>query len=140
MKIGDNLEDIINGESTPERGSILRNTRKIDSLKDLKIFKISNYAFQKAKFHIDEKPFKDGKFFLLSESNTFVSPVSCVYYEGYASLHELDGKIESNSGKIQCIVSKNGWYKSSIPLGTAQNPEPWDYADNMDTIEFLLGI
>jgi hypothetical protein len=34
---------------------------------------------------------------------------------------------------IQCIVSSGG-----IPFGRAQQPELWDYADGIDTIEFLL--
>ena len=35
--------------------------------------------------------------------------------------------------KIQCIVGKN-----HIPFGKAQSPQLWDYADGIDTIEFLL--
>jgi hypothetical protein len=45
--------------------------------------------------------------------------------------------MEENSSKIQCIVSKDGKFKGSIPFGTAQQPELTDYADGVDTLNFL---
>jgi len=37
------------------------------------------------------------------------------------------------------VVSKN-LIENSIPFGKTQQPELWDYADNVDTLEFLLSI
>jgi hypothetical protein len=40
--------------------------------------------------------------------------------------------LQDESTKIQCRVGVGG-----IPFGTAQQPELWDYADGVDTINFL---
>ena len=45
-----------------------------------------------------------------------------------------------NEDKIQCSVSSNGWYEGSVPFGEAQCPALWDYADGVDTLEFLAGL
>ena len=42
-------------------------------------------------------------------------------------------QVRSAERKIQCIVGKH-----NIPFGKAQSPHLWDYADGIDTIEFLL--
>ena len=41
--------------------------------------------------------------------------------------------------KIQCIVA-DGFTKDEIAFGNTQKPELWDYADNVDTVDFLLKI
>jgi hypothetical protein len=47
----------------------------------------------------------------------------------------VDHFIEENSHSLQCIVSKQ-----EVPFGTSQKPNLWDYADGVDTIEFLRGL
>ena len=76
----------------------------------------------------------------MRESQELVSPISVLFYEYYNSEAELDLTLAKHHDKIQCIVSANGWYEGSIPLGKAQQPELWDYADGVDTLEFLSGI
>ena len=47
------------------------------------------------------------------------------------------GKNESD--QIQCIVS-NGLADKNIPFGQTQKPKLWDYADDVDTLKFLISI
>ena len=42
--------------------------------------------------------------------------------------------------KIQCIVSEDETIENALPFGKAQKPELWDYADNVDTLEFLKSV
>ena len=49
-------------------------------------------------------------------------------------------KIQSHTDKLQCVVSANGWYPNSVAFGKAQQPEVWDYADNVDTMKFLAAL
>jgi hypothetical protein len=100
----------------------------------------NNYKLQITKNLLEGRVFIDGQFFILSKSSNLVSPVSCIFYEEYDSLEMLKYVIGMNKNKLQCIVSKNGWYENSISFGMAQHPEPWDYADQIDTMEFLLDI
>ena len=48
-------------------------------------------------------------------------------------------QLKTDAEQIQCIVSKDS-IENGIPFGKTQKPELWDYADNVDTIAFLLSI
>lgn len=93
----------------------------------------NNYDYNKAIFMVNREPFKDTGFLLLKESSAVSSPVSVLYYDFYSDINDLRREIDSHKDKIQCIVSKN-----DIPFGMAQRPRLWDYADGIDTVEFLL--
>jgi hypothetical protein len=60
-----------------------------------------------------------------------------LYYERYTSLETLQETLQQKQLEIQCIVSKME-FPGALPLGKAQQPELWDYADGVDTIAFLL--
>ena len=95
----------------------------------------NNYDFYKAVFLVNKEKFTDTGYLLLKEENAISSPVSVLYYEYYNSKTELKINIEKHKNNIQCIVSK-----SDVPFGKSQNPYLWDYADGIDTIDFLLKI
>jgi len=95
----------------------------------------NNYDFYKAVFLVNRDKFIDSGYLLLKEDDSISSPVSVLYYEYYDSKTELDGNIEKHKNSIQCVVSKN-----AVPFGKSQNPRLWDYADGVDTIDFLLKI
>ena len=101
---------------------------------------INNYKSLAAKYALERREFIDGQYFICTESQSLVSPISSIYYEQYTEADKLKPLIQSNKEKLQCIVSKNGWYKNSVFFGKAQYPEPWEYTDNKDTMAFLLNI
>ena len=57
----------------------------------------------------------------------------------YDSIEDLQIRLQSETEQIQCIVSNN-LVENSIDFGQTQKPNLWDYADNVDTITFLLTI
>ena len=93
----------------------------------------NNYDFHKAIFLINKVKFTDEGFLLLREENSLSSPVSVLHYEFYKTDAELYSGIDSIRDKIQCITGHG-----QIPFGRAQMPSLCDYADGIDTIEFLL--
>jgi hypothetical protein len=93
----------------------------------------NNYDFNKAVYLVNKEPFHDSGFLILKEDGRISSPVSVLYYEYYESQHAVKEQTELLKEKIQCMVSKH-----NIPFGKAQWPHLWDYADGIDTIEFLL--
>ena len=95
----------------------------------------NNYDFYKAVFLVNRDKFFDSGYLLLKEESAISSPVSVLYYEYYDSKTELKTGIETHINNIQCIVSK-----TDIPFGKSQKPCLWDYADGIDTIDFLLKI
>jgi len=100
----------------------------------------NNYIYQKALHSLTNKYYIDGGFFLLTPSLQLVSPIATVYYEFYTDLKSLKKMTEIHKNKIQCMVSKNGWFPNSIDISEAQKPFPWDYSDHIDTMKFLLEL
>jgi hypothetical protein len=76
---------------------------------------------------------------MIKEDNSYSSPIATVFYEHYKSLDSLRNKLNTDSDKIQCIVSKS-LIGNEIAFGETQNPKLWDYADGVDTLDFLLKI
>ena len=97
----------------------------------------NNYDYNKAVFLMSNFQLLDNGFLTIKEDNSYSSPISSVFYEYYKDLEDVKNKLENDSEQIQCIVSNN-LIKNSIPFGQTQKPKLWDYADNVDTISFLL--
>jgi len=76
---------------------------------------------------------------MLREEKSFSAPIACVHYEYYKNIEELSTLLSQQKDFIQCIVSHLD-IENSIPFGETQNPALWDYADGVDTINFLLDI
>lgn len=99
----------------------------------------NNYDYNKAVFLMSNFKILDNGFLTLKEDSGYASPISSVFYEFYDSIDELKIRLQSESDQIQCIVSNN-LVENSIDFGQTQKPNLWDYADNVDTISFLLTI
>lgn len=99
----------------------------------------NNYDYNKAVFLMSNFKLLDNGFLTIKEDSSYASPISSVFYEFYENLDDLQVQLESESEQIQCIVSNN-LVKNSIAFGQTQRPNLWDYADNVDTVSFLLTI
>lgn len=97
----------------------------------------NNYKYNRSILLMNKIKHKDNGFVLLKEDESIASPVGVLHYQYYNKKELLKSHFEDNRDSIQCIVSGNTDF-NSIPPGKAQNPEVWEYADNIDTIEFLL--
>ncbi|MES2779374.1 MAG: acyl-CoA reductase [Bacteroidota bacterium] len=97
----------------------------------------NNYTYHKAILLMNLTPHLDNNFLLLKEDERIASPLGMLYYERYVSPEALQETLTEKQLEIQCIVSKSN-LNGAIPLGKAQQPELWDYADGVDTIQFLL--
>jgi len=93
----------------------------------------NNYDFNKAVYIVNKETFYDTGYLLIKEDCRLSSPVSVLYYEYYKSQDAVKQQTELLKEKIQCVIGKH-----NIQFGKAQSPELWDYADGIDTIEFLL--
>lgn len=100
---------------------------------------MNNYDYNKAVYLMDSLPLFDNEFLLLKEDRGFSSPIAVVFYERYNSLENLGKELESQEENIQCVVSNAG-LPAEIQFGQAQHPKLWEYADGVDTIEFLVQL
>jgi hypothetical protein len=84
---------------------------------------------------MNQEDLLDNGFLLLRQSEAMSSPVGTLFYERFTEHDQLLDKLSERSEEIQCIVSKN-----DVPFGKSQKPELWDYADGVDTLEFLASL
>lgn len=95
----------------------------------------NNYDYYKSIYLVNKTPHLDTGFLLVNSTDELVSPISVLFHQEYDSKDNLLSILDQQKDKIQCIVG-NGF----IPFGKAQQPELWDYADNVDTMRFLQGM
>ncbi|MFV8327910.1 acyl-CoA reductase [Flavobacterium sp. ZS1P14] len=99
----------------------------------------NNYDYNKAVFLMSNFKLLDNGFLTIKEDKSHASPISSVFYEFYDDITDLQMRLEAENEKIQCIVSNN-LIENSVDFGQTQKPKLWNYADNVDTISFLLTI
>jgi len=99
----------------------------------------NNYDFNKSVYLVNNESHLDNGFLLLKPSPDLVSPVSVLFFEVYKDNDHLQMLLDSNTDKIQCIVEAQP-QTSHITFGNAQKPQLWDYADNVNTLEFLENV
>ena len=99
----------------------------------------NNYDYNKAVFLMSLYKLLDNEFLTLKEDTSYSSPISSVFYEYYENIEDLKTRLEKDAPQIQCVVSNN-LIENSIAFGQTQKPKLWDYADNIDTLDFLLNI
>jgi hypothetical protein len=98
----------------------------------------NNYEYNKSIYLVNRTPHLDNGFLLLKESTDLVSPIGVLFYEIYSEEQELKTKLKDLDTKIQCVVGNPAMdLQGIIPFGQTQCPQPWDYADGVDTLQFL---
>ena len=97
----------------------------------------NNYNYQKTIKIMNNEVFTDCDYFLMSQSKEINPPISVIYYDYYDDLSQVCDLIKEKRNQIQCIVA-DLQIKNSIRFGEAQDPKLDQYADNSDTINFLL--
>jgi len=102
---------------------------------------VNNYDYNKAVYLMSQVKLLDNNFVLLKEDESLSSPIGCIFYERYNNKKKIWSQLKSQSNEIQCIVSKySATDVISTDFGKTQQPNLWDYADNIDTLAFLLKI
>ena len=97
----------------------------------------NNYNYQKTIKIMNNDVFVDCDFFLMSQSKEINPPISIIYYDYYDDISQVSNFINEKRNQIQCIVT-NLQIDNSTGFGDAQDPKLDQYADNTDTINFLL--
>lgn len=95
----------------------------------------NNYDYHRAIYLLESIPFLDNNFLMIRENTDLHSPVGVVYYQFYKSKEDLKAYLEGNSTQIQCIVGDD-----YIPFGYSQQPVISDFADNINTLDFLVNL
>ncbi|MAT89427.1 MAG: acyl-CoA reductase [Flavobacteriaceae bacterium] len=100
---------------------------------------INNYDYNKAVYLMGELSLLDNEFMLLKKDSAMASPISVVFYEYYEDLASAEAILKEQEENIQVLVGNSVPFET-VPLGKAQEPNLWDYADGVDTVNFLLNL
>jgi hypothetical protein len=99
----------------------------------------NNYDYNKAVYLMSDFKILDNGFLVLKEDESFSSPIAALFYSRYDSLETLRNQLSGQEEQIQCVVS-GGAIPNAVSFGETQKPRLDDYADGVDTLEFLLQL
>jgi hypothetical protein len=94
----------------------------------------NNYDYNLALHILNKKYYMSNESLLLIENSALFSPISQLNYEFYSDRSALMKTLNQNPD-IQCIAGPG-----FIPFGSTQTPSISDYADGIDTMQFLLSF
>ncbi len=97
----------------------------------------NNYDYNKAVYLMSNFKLLDNGFLILKEDTGYSSPIATLFYERYDDLSALSERLTKDRDLLQCIVGKDT-VAGQIPFGSTQRPSLYDYADGVDTVDFLL--
>jgi hypothetical protein len=100
---------------------------------------VNNYDYNKAVYLMSEQKFIENGFIILKEDEKLGSPIGCLFFEYYENPKDLNAYISDIKDSLQCVVS-NLNILNSTSFGSSQRPKIDDYADNTNTLDFLLKI
>jgi hypothetical protein len=100
----------------------------------------NNYDYNKSIYLVNAAKHFDNGFLLLKEDESLTSPLAVLFYEEYNNIQEVEDKLKVKSENIQCIITKSPLSVNTFGFGQSQHPKLWDYADNVNTVEFLNGL
>ncbi|MCU0444225.1 MAG: acyl-CoA reductase [Microscillaceae bacterium] len=100
----------------------------------------NNYEYNRAVLTMNQTMHYDNGFLLLKNDEKLASPIAVLHYQIYESNADLEQLIATQQTKIQVIASRKAWFPQSIALGSTQMPSLSDYADGVDTMDFLTKL
>ncbi|MBN9482491.1 MAG: acyl-CoA reductase [Bacteroidetes bacterium] len=94
----------------------------------------NNFDYYLAIYLLNKVPYLSNNSMLVVQNDIPFSAVSVLHYRYYDDKADIIAELQ-NSGDIQCLVGKG-----LLPFGQAQNPGLADYADGVNTMQFLTGL
>lgn len=95
----------------------------------------NNYDYHRAIYLLESLPFLDNNFVMLRESSDLHSPVGVIYYQYYSHPSEIEKYLKENENQLQCIVGQG-----YVPFGYSQQPVITEFADKINTLDFLVNL
>ena len=98
----------------------------------------NNYEYNRAIYLLDLIPFLDNNFLMIRENNELHAPTSVLFYETYSNQTQLVENIGSLKNNLQCIMSTFELEGiKTFEFGQSQKPTIFDFADDVNTLDFL---
>ena len=102
---------------------------------------MNNYDYFKSIFLVNSELFLDNEFVMMIEKPELASRISVLHLVRYQSFDEAKMQLLAKKTDLQCVVTK-AEIKGlrCVGFGQTQSPALHDYADGVDTMEFLTNL
>ena len=104
---------------------------------------MNNYDYNLAISLINKDKIYQNDIIFLKEDISYLSRIASVHFEEYNNKDEVVTRLNNDNELIQVVASKNGNemnFEREVPFGMTQSPTLSEYADGVDTLEFLLSM
>ncbi len=92
----------------------------------------NNYDYNRAIHLLNQENVLDNNFVLLKESSLLFSPIAMIHFHRYSTIEEVKTILELNKENIQVVIGTN-----YVPFGNSQKPVLSDFADGINTMQWL---
>lgn len=99
-----------------------------------------NYRHAKALMTMIGREYVDLGVALLVEQQEFSSQLSVISLFRYDDLSEVERWLDEHESQLQCVVGRCVSHSSLVDFGKAQSPTLYDYADDIDVMQFLASL
>ncbi|MGK0315515.1 MAG: hypothetical protein ACI86M_001746 [Saprospiraceae bacterium] len=101
----------------------------------------NNFDYNNALFMLNKVKYLMSGSLIITESAAISSRIATVHYSYYDDISSLENELSQRQDEIQCIVANLKLDNhSTFSFGEAQKPSILDYADGVDTMEFLTNL
>lgn len=102
----------------------------------------NNYDYNKSIYLVNGDNHLDNGFLLVKEDTRLTSPLAVVFFEYYDDITAITERLTEEADAIQCVVTGASLAITNqiVNFGQSQKPQLWDYADGVDTMQFLNSL
>jgi hypothetical protein len=100
----------------------------------------NNYDYNKAVYLMNKIELRENGFLLMKEDAGLHAPLAVLFYERYNKVEEVMSNLKEKEDQLQLIVSDRPLPIETVLPGEAQKPAIDDYADKVDTMQFLIQL
>ncbi len=128
----------------PDKYDLTKLVKIIQDIKmDLPVVYENNLKYQRAKAVMHKIPVYDADKLLFIENPELDSSLGTLHFTRYKNTEQINLFQKLNTENIQCSVCSVGnmsKWNNTIGFGKSQKPDLMDYADGIDTVQFLINL
>jgi len=124
--------------------------RTLDNYRDIinHLKYCNNFEYNRSIYLINSVPHLANDCLMVLENASPLSRIATLHYERYDKAKDLQERIKRDVDVLQCAVCEDTRLRTKLqkntptlpflPFGSSQSPRLQDFADNIDTLQFLL--
>jgi len=101
----------------------------------------NNYDYSYALYLLNKEEFYTNDFLIMRPNKAISSRISVLHYDYFENEEQLAQELQEKNDQVQCIISSKALSNLQVyNFGQSQQPSLTDYADGVDTMQFLLDL